>query len=81
MTKLATACAEHVEELKAVSDSVYWDDNFLVVNDGYEIHKDKLDTPEKIIGWVMHLTGKQWFTSLHLQRFLRLATHGEIRWP
>lgn len=48
-------------ELRA-SDS-YW----------YPIDRDRCDTPEKVLGWVLHLSEKKWVTPRMLREFI-LAT-------
>jgi hypothetical protein len=39
----------------------------------YPVEADRCDTPEKILGWVVHLSAKPWFTTKHLQLFVKYA--------
>jgi hypothetical protein len=39
----------------------------------YHIDLNRIDTPEKILGWVWHLAEKTWFTQDHARRFIEVA--------
>ena len=38
----------------------------------YFIHFNRIDTPEKVLGWLIHLREKTWFTTVHM--WLLIAT-------
>lgn len=55
----------------------------ITLHDHYDIAWDRIDTPEKILVWVLHLSEKTWVTSDVLQRFVGAATarlHIELPW-
>lgn len=39
----------------------------------YSIHKDRANTPEKILGWIIHLSAKNWMTAPRLAHFAQKA--------
>jgi len=55
---------------------VYMDDGFIVLacgGDNYDISMERLDTPEKILAWTVHLAQKNWMTKETLVEFVTLA--------
>ena len=48
------------------------DQLLLMVQDNYEypIDLDRIDTPQKVLGWLMHLGEKDWFTTEHMNEIL-----------
>lgn len=40
----------------------------------YEIELERLNTPQKILGWVYHLCGKNWVTPSVIEEFIDFAT-------
>lgn len=39
----------------------------------YEIEASRANTPEKLLGWLMHLSEKSWFTGDHLESLIATA--------
>lgn len=39
----------------------------------YDIALDRCNTPEKVLGWVYHLSEKTWITSDHIRAFIKMA--------
>jgi hypothetical protein len=56
---------------------VYVEDDHIVINvvNEYNVAKAHCDTPEKLLHWIWHLTGKTWMTNNVLRRFIELACH------
>ena len=67
-----------LEEQEAVlAKQVYVSDGHIVVNVVYEynIPIEECDTPEKLLGWIVHLCEKTWMSTLVLERFARIAAN------
>lgn len=64
-----------VEDLIKLTEQVYIEKDYLILNIRYEyaIELRRLNTPQKIIGWVNHLKSKTWVNKEHLARFIFLA--------
>jgi len=45
-----------------------------VCNGTYEIDVSRANTPEKLLGWLMHLSSKTWFTGDHLESLIAVAS-------
>lgn len=44
---------------------------------GYPIEYDRMDEPEKLLGWIHHLCSKGWITSEHIRQLIKVAEkHG-----
>ena len=41
----------------------------------YDISHDRCDTPEKLFGWLEHLSHKRWVTRDHLRDLIECAAH------
>ncbi len=42
----------------------------------YDFALDRIDTPEKLLGWVHHLCGKKWFDPLTAREFVeKISDH------
>ena len=41
--------------------------------DGYVIERSRCDTGPKLVGWLNHLLGKDWFTKEHAARLIQFA--------
>ena len=57
------------EDMKKIE----WKDGGLSMKWGgydYWIAEDRLDTPEKLLGWVQHLSGKIWMNPLRIRRLV-----------
>lgn len=67
--------ADIVQELTEEATKIYIDKGFLVLDMGhpYEILLSRLDTPEKILGWCLQLSGKKWMNANRMARFTVLA--------
>lgn len=39
-------------------------------NHPYEIEKDRINTPEKALGWIAHLSEKVWVTNEHIRQLI-----------
>lgn len=57
---------------KHQSQDMYIEDDYLIINYSYpyEIELDRIDTPEKVLGWVAHLCGKTWMDNDKIERFI-----------
>lgn len=44
-----------------------------VLDDEYEIALNACKTPEQVIGWIFHLSAKQWVTRDILRQFIKVA--------
>ena len=70
--------AKKKEEL--LQEQVKIEDGHIVINVNYEynIALNRVDTSEKILWWVIHLSEKTWMTTEILRRFVHLscAHHG-----
>lgn len=71
----------YLENEKAISEIVFMDDSHFVfkihgnhIDGTYEIERNACKTPEQIISWIFHLTGKQWMNREILIRFIKLAS-------
>ena len=40
---------------------------------GYPIEHSRMNTPEKVLGWIHHLTSKQNVTRRHIRAFIKAA--------
>ena len=62
----------HFERCKQMQKLIYETKTSIVVNvqDRYEIEKSRIDTPEKIIRWTVHLSEKTWMTKELLHFFI-----------
>ena len=58
---LVTMDAEHIELL---TPSGYM----------YPIELSRISSPQQLIGWILHLSDKTWFTADHLRMLILLAT-------
>lgn len=58
----------------------YIEDGYLILNVRYEydIALGRCDTHQKVLEWVLHLSGKNWFSMDLMQKFIRVANE-EIR--
>lgn len=68
--------AEYWRRRKDLAKRVYIEDDSIVLLDGganYVIDFKRCDTAEKILGWIVHLTEKDWVTTEILERFILLA--------
>ena len=59
------------------SDLCFYDDDRIVLLGStlgeYSIELDRCNTPEKILGWMIHLGTKPWITKMHMELFARRA--------
>ncbi len=46
----------------------------LDVSGRYEIALDRWHTPERLLGWIVHLCEKTWMTNPVMRRFIALAS-------
>ena len=62
-------------QLHELSKKVYVDGEFIVINIAvrYEIHLSRCNTPEKLLGWILHLCEKTWMSPAVLERFIEVA--------
>ena len=44
----------------------------------YEIEHDRMDTPEKVLGWVRQLSQKNWVTREHIAELLSQAEYNGV---
>lgn len=40
---------------------------------GYPIENNRIDKPEKVLGWIHHLTEKEAVTKEHIREFIEMA--------
>lgn len=58
---------------------VYIDDDCIILKPDpdesffYDIELNRCDTIESVVGWVMHLIGKNWVTKEIIERFIAVA--------
>ncbi|MCR9061645.1 MAG: hypothetical protein NXI02_30255 [Rhodobacteraceae bacterium] len=67
--------AEAKEAEEELRENVKVEDGCIVINVRYpyEVDLDRCDTHEKILAWMLHLSGKNWATKEVLRRFANLA--------
>jgi len=72
---------ELFQEIQDINDSIYWYEDWLIVNIAYpyEIYKDRIDTDDKILGWIYHLSDKTWMSKDHIKRFIYVATKERVK--
>ena len=59
-------------ELKELKGSVKRKEDGAIIIDGhYGIGADRIDTPQKVLGWIIHLTEKNWITTQHIHEIIR----------
>lgn len=65
----------HLAQIKSRVGLVSVDTGCLTIHgpSDYEISLARLDSAEKILQWVMHLTEKSWFTNDMLRAFIVVA--------
>lgn len=64
-----------LDEMIEEANHIRVEGDFIVLDFVYEysIHKDRRATPETILGWVVHLSEKNWMTARRLAQFTSLA--------
>lgn len=69
----------HLAEIEARAHLVSVGEGWLTIHGvtDYEISLERLDSADKILQWVMHLTEKSWFTNEMLRAFI-IAARREI---
>ncbi|WP_143084530.1 hypothetical protein [Massilia yuzhufengensis] len=69
----------HRSEIEARARLISVDAGWLTIHgpSDYEISLDRINSAEKILQWVMHLTEKSWFTNDMLRAFI-VAARREI---
>ncbi len=66
-----------IEEIKRLNKQCYMEDGFIVLKVGYDDYSilfSRIDTAEKILGWSMHLSRKNWVSIELLERFISVAS-------
>ncbi|WP_421789328.1 hypothetical protein [Hyphobacterium sp.] len=60
-----------------MTKAVRVEDGHLVIDVKYEynIHLSRIDTPEKVVSWVYHLTEKTWMTTEVLREVLKTVSN------
>lgn len=73
---------EYMRKQEELSRLVTVDDTHIVfhipgnhVDAEYDIALNTCTNAEQIIGWIIHLTEKQWVDKQILRRFIKIATH------
>jgi hypothetical protein len=53
-------------------EKIYIEDGYLVLNYAYEynIVLDRIKSPSDVLGWVLHLSGKNWMNTERLVNFI-----------
>ena len=64
-----------VEDLLRDETGVHSDDRFICMNHWYDIELSHCCTPEAILGWVDHLSSKNWVTKEMIQEFISCAAY------
>jgi hypothetical protein len=66
---------EYLQGQKELARQIYETKDAIVLNVRcpYCIDKSQIDTPEKIIRWVVHLSEKNWMTSELIREFILVA--------
>lgn len=63
---ISAVCDRLMKELEEnrICPLVYIDGGFILFrdNEAYDIRLDRIDTPEKALGWIAHLMPKNWVT-------------------
>lgn len=49
----------------------------------YQISFNRMDTPEKVLGWILQLVEKNWITKEHIETLIHCSEdHGvKVQWP
>ena len=66
---------KYLDEEEHIKMVIYVANGHLILNIAYkyEIELSRLDTQEKILGWVIHLSEKNWMNLRYMHRFIELA--------
>ncbi len=64
---------QYLEE--SAKKEVFLDGDAIIldVSGRYEIALDRCDTPERLLGWIVHLCEKTWMTNAAMRRFIMLS--------
>ena len=75
LKSIAEVLDAELESTKQLRRIIYETKDAIVLNVCYEyaIEKSRIDTPEKIIRWTVHLSEKRWMTKELLQFFILTA--------
>jgi hypothetical protein len=75
LTKLRIGISDFKEGQKLLDSQCYIDGDYLVLNVRYEydIALSRISSHADILDWVLHLSGKNWFSMELMQRFISLA--------
>ena len=75
MNKLSIVCAADIP-MKSDEEHITVSEKHITLTGGgypYNIELNRCDTPEKLLGWIMHLAGKTWITKSILRGFINAA--------
>lgn len=63
----------HKKRVDDMRNFIQFDGEFITLKGYYHIEKSRCDTPDKILGRVLHLSEKVWMTPLRLRWFIETA--------
>ncbi len=77
METISEVTKRMVERRDTMDRQCYIKDDYLVLNVKYEynIGLSRCDTAEKILGWALHLSRKNWVSMDLLERFIQVASN------
>lgn len=59
--------------MKKTPTSVAYNFHKIVLNGHYEIDSERVNTKEKLVEWIYHLTQKSWVTTDHIKKLTEAA--------
>ena len=65
--------SSYISKIKKEEARVTCDGNYISLDNSYHIELDRIDTKEKMLEWVLHLSGKDWVTRIMVHRMVEVA--------